>query len=80
VALTFKSPNELVRNLASHAQVHGCFAQTALQWSLGRTLTAEDQELLVAAAEASKRTRGGVSAIMQAIVSAPEFINAVASR
>ncbi len=79
-AFSFKTPGELMRGLASLPQVHGCFAQTALELAFGRHLVTEDQEMLVALNDAVKKTRGGVAAIFQTIVSAPSFANTIASR
>jgi hypothetical protein len=80
VPLTFGSPSELAKALASHPQVQGCFAQVALEWSLGRALAAEDQHLVVALNDVAKRTGGSVVEILRAIVAAPEFVNALAPR
>jgi Protein of unknown function (DUF1588)/Protein of unknown function (DUF1592)/Protein of unknown function (DUF1585) len=80
VPLKFSSPSELAKNLGTHPQAQGCFAQVALEWSLGRALTTEDQHLAVAVSDVAKSTGGNVSAILRAIVAAPEFTNAVASR
>lgn len=78
--LAFKSPGELMRDLAGRTQVHGCFAQAAAEWALGRGLVSEDQELVAALDEAARRSRGNVAAILQAIVSAPAFVNTILPR
>jgi hypothetical protein len=78
--LAFKSPGELVRNLAKEPQMHGCFAQAALRWTFGRKLIMEDQELVSALNDVAKKSRGNVSGIFQAIVSAPGFVNTIAPR
>jgi len=80
VPLKFNSPNELAKNLATHPQVQGCFAQVALEWALGRALTSEDQHLVVAVSDVTKNTGGNVPAILRAIVAAPEFTQTVAAR
>jgi hypothetical protein len=80
VPLKFSSPSELTRDLATHPQVAGCFAQVALEWSLGRALTAEDQQLVVALHDVAKNTGGNVPAILRAIVAAPAFTQTVAAR
>ena len=79
-ALTFSGPDDLVRKLASHPQLHGCFAQGALEWALGRPLVTEDRELVSAAAAAAARSRGDVVAILSAIVAAPAFTTVVVAR
>jgi hypothetical protein len=78
--MTFKSPNDLTRQLSASPQVHGCFAQAALQWALGRQLVMEDQDMVLALNDVAKKTRGGVSAILQTIVSAPGFATSIAAR
>jgi hypothetical protein len=80
VPLKFDSPSELAKDLANHPQVQGCFAQAALEWSLGRALTTEDQHLVVAVSDVAKSTGGNVPAILRAIVAAPEFTQTVAAR
>ncbi|MDX2051785.1 MAG: DUF1588 domain-containing protein [Polyangiaceae bacterium] len=73
--ISFQSPAELVRALATSPQVQGCFAQAALEWSLGRGLTASDVPLVTALDAQVRKNGGNVPAILKAIVSAPEFIN-----
>jgi hypothetical protein len=80
VPLKFDSPSQLAKDLATHPQVQGCFAQVALEWSLGRALTPEDQHLVVAVSDVAKSTGGNVPAILRAIVAAPEFTQTVAAR
>jgi hypothetical protein len=80
IPLTFASPSELAKALASHPQVQGCFAQVALEWSLGRALAPEDQPLVVVLNDVAKRTGGSVVEILRAIVAAPQFVNALAPR
>lgn len=78
--LAFKTPSELMRALAGSAQVQGCFAQAVLEWVLGRGLVMEDTDLLLAADEAARRTRGALPALLTALVASPGFVNAVAAR
>jgi hypothetical protein len=78
VPISFKSPNELARALAHHPQVHGCFAQAALQWAFGRGLVQEDRELIAALDRVAKESRGSIPAIFQAIVGAPAFAHVTA--
>jgi hypothetical protein len=78
--LAWKGPDELVQGLGASAQVHGCFSQGAIEWTLGRRLLAEDKELLAVAAESVRRTRGAVPALLSSIVGAPSFLNVVAAR
>ncbi len=76
----FDSPSNLAKTFADEPQVKGCFAQVALEWSLGRTLVAEDQTQIVALNEIAQATEGGVAKLLEAIVSAPQFTTAVSPR
>jgi hypothetical protein len=78
--LTWKTPDELMRKLAASPQVHGCFAQGALEWTLGRALVMEDRELVRAAGDAARRSKGSLTAILAAIVASPAFTTTVAAR
>jgi hypothetical protein len=79
-AVSFQSPAELARSLAHHPQVHGCFAQAALEWTLGRALVPEDRALVGTLDEVARRTHGDVAAIFRAIVAAPGFATTVVPR
>lgn len=79
-SLTFQSPADMMQNLAQRPQVHGCFAQAATEWMLGRHLVAEDADALMAAADTALRTRASVPALLEALVASPGFVNAVAAR
>ncbi len=78
--LRFGTPAELMRGLANHPQVLGCFAQAALQWTLGRALVTADQPMVMAINEATTKTRGNLAAIFRAIVATPGFVTVVAPR
>lgn len=80
VPVAFKSPSELVRNLATHPQVHGCFGRAALQWTFGRALVPQDERLVLAVNAVSRSTRGNVIEIFRTIVSSPEFTTTVVTR
>jgi len=74
--LDFQTPADLVRAFAANSQVQGCFAQTALEWSLGRGLVASDAPVVTALDAAIKSNGGNVPNILRTIVGAPEFIQA----
>ncbi len=76
--LAFKSATDLVKSLAQSPQVRGCFTQGAVQWALGRALVKEDQDLLLVADEAERKSQGSVPNLFQAIVASPHFVNAPA--
>jgi hypothetical protein len=78
--LTFESTRDLVEKLGASPQVHGCFAQAALSWSLGRALVQEDESLVRAVDAVLRETDGDVIAVLQSIVAAPEFTTAIAAR
>jgi hypothetical protein len=78
--LTFQSPSDLMNELGASPQVHGCFAQAALEWALGRNLIKEDENLVRAIDAVVRTTDGDVQAVLQAIVAAPEFTTAIAAR
>ncbi len=72
--LEFQTPAELVRELAASPIVQACFAQTALEWSLGRGVSRGDASF-VARLDASVKTHeASVPEIMKTIVGAPEFM------
>jgi len=79
-ALKFESPSDLMTQLANEPQVHGCFGQAALRWTMGRELIEEDQEMVAALNDVAKKTRGDVLAILEAAVSSPGFVNTMAPR
>ncbi len=74
--LDFQTPADLVRAFAASPQVQGCFAQTALEWSLGRGLVASDAPVVTAIDATIKSSGGNVPNILRTIVGAPEFIQA----
>jgi len=74
--LNFQTPADLVRAFAANTQIQGCFAQTALEWSLGRGLVASDAPVVTALDAAIKSNGGNVPNILRTIVGAPEFIQA----
>ncbi len=74
--LAFQTPAELVRDLAASPLVQACFAQMALEWSLGRGVGRGDAAF-VARLDASVKANGAsVPEIMKTIVGAPEFMQA----
>jgi hypothetical protein len=77
--LAFQNPAELVRSAAARPQVQGCFAQTALEWSLGRGLVAADAPAVAELDELIRKSDSNVPAILRSIVGSPEFLNAVVS-
>jgi hypothetical protein len=77
--LTFGSTSELMGALASNPQVHGCFAQAALEWTFGRALQSRDHELVAAVDQVTRKTHGDLAAIFRAIVAAPAFVHVHAS-
>jgi uncharacterized protein DUF1588/uncharacterized protein DUF1592/uncharacterized protein DUF1595/uncharacterized protein DUF1585 len=79
-ALSFTSPRDLVEKLAVSPQVHGCFAQAALQSALGRQLVNEDERLVRALDQVIRQTKGDYLAVLETIVAAPEFAISVAGR
>jgi hypothetical protein len=79
-SLKFRSPSDLMTQLANEPQVRGCFGQAALRWMLGRELIEEDRDLVVSVNEVAKQTQGDVIAILRAAVSSPGFVNTTAPR
>lgn len=73
--LAFNTPAEMLRGVAERPQTQGCFAQTALEWSLGRGLVADDKPAILALDKLLTKSGGNVPAIMKTIVGAPEFLN-----
>lgn len=76
--LEFEDPADMLREVAARPQTQGCFAQAALEWSLGRGLVAADSSAVAALDALIEQSDGNVPAIMKTIVSAPEFSNVVA--
>lgn len=75
--LVFDGPAEMLRSAAARPQVQGCFAQIALEWSLGRGLVDADAPMVAALDAQIGRSGGDVPAILRAIVGTPEFADAV---
>jgi hypothetical protein len=75
--LRFRSPSELTEVLAGHPQFIGCFAQTAVKWTLGRRLVREDQRLLAEADRVATASGGDIVAIFEAIATHPDFTTIV---
>jgi hypothetical protein len=80
IPLTFSSPSDLVKALASHPQVRGCFSETALRWAFGRAVIDEDASLIVALNGVANSASGGIVAIFRTIVSSPQFVNVAVPR
>jgi hypothetical protein len=78
--LKFDSPGSLATELADTPQVHACFAQVAVEWSLGRTLSKDDLAYSRSLQSIGKTTRGNVPTILRDIVRAPEFDRASSAR
>lgn len=77
--LAFQTPADLARDAAARPQVQGCFAQTALEWSLGRGLVGADATAVAELDQLVQKSGGNVPAIMRSIVGSPEFLNVVAA-
>ena len=56
----------------------GCFAQTVLEWSLGRGLVEADAPAVLALDQLIRESGGDVPKILRTIVGSPEFVTAVA--
>jgi hypothetical protein len=78
--LAFASPHDLVEQLGNDAQAQGCFAQTALEWSVGRPLVTQDVASVTALDATVKQHGGDVLQVLETIVAAPQFTTAVAAR
>jgi len=74
--LPFASPAELARTLAASRQVQICFGRTALEWSLGRALSAADVARLPTLESTAVNSGGNVVAILKSLIGAPEFAEA----
>ncbi len=79
-SLAFDSPSALVKNLSKEKQVYGCFAQTALQWILGRKLMQEDEPLVARLDGLAKSSSANIPKLLQTVIEDPSFSTALAAR
>ncbi len=72
--VSFAGPDALVEAIAEQPQAHGCFAQAALVWALGRRPVLTDGALLEQLANEAVASKGNVPKLFRAIVASPNFV------
>jgi len=70
---SFNGAPELMQLLAASPQVHACFAEHLMQFSLGRELVEDDRTLLNQLETSSLSSRTSTKELLLAIVAAPSF-------
>ena len=70
---SFRGAPELMQLLATNPQVHACFAEHLMQFTLGRDLVEDDRALVDELDRSSLRTGTSTKELLLAIVAAPSF-------